>query len=139
MTQFKEFLEFVISEGQEFCISNPVMNIEYDYPKYYLLQIGGSDLTVAFKCYCPLKVGAHVQIFSGPTITYNGFPMSQSIPLVGLNVYQNTTVSDNGVQIHSHICPADRYITDNFIFNMGTYYLIKITPKVDRSEIVVLT
>lgn len=139
MSEFREFLEFVITGGQEFLISNPIMNIEYDFPKYYLLEIGGSDLTVAFKCYCPLKPGTHVQIFSGPTITYNGTLMNQSIPLVGLNAYQDTTVSDNGTQIHSHICPGDRYITDNFIFTAGSYYLIKITPKVDRSEIVVLT
>jgi len=138
MSEFREYLEFVIAGGQEFVISNSVMDIEYDYPKYYLFEIGGSDLTIAFKCYCPVKAEARVQIFSGPTITSNGNPMNQSIPLVGLNVYQDTTVSNNGAQIHNHICPTDRNITDNFVFTAGAYYLVKITPKVDRSEVVVL-
>lgn len=139
MSEFREYLEFVIAGGQKFVISNTVMNIEYDYPKYYLLEVGGSDLTIAFKCYCPIKAGAHVQIFSGPTVTYNGTPMTQSIPLVGLNAYQDTVVTVNGTLIHSHICPSDRYVTDNFVFTAGAYYLVKITPKVDKSVIVVLT
>ncbi len=46
MIEFKEYLEFVIEGGHEFVISNPTMDIEYDFSKYYLLEVGGSDYTL---------------------------------------------------------------------------------------------
>jgi hypothetical protein len=135
--QGDEFLQFEIQDGLTFVIPNPAV-AEYDNPKYYLLDIGGSDLTVLFKCNCPIKKGYTVQIFSGPTVTDMGILMTESQPLADVDVYQNTTVSNEGSQIHSHVC-GSVITTDNFIFTAGVDYLIKLTPKFDLSKIVYLS
>lgn len=132
-----EFLQFEIENGLVFVIPNPAIG-EYDYPKYYVLDIGASNLTALLKCNCPIKPGFIVQIFSTPTITDMGSLMTESQPLPDVDVYQNATVSNEGTQMHSHIC-SSIITTDNFIFTAGQDYLIKLTPKYDLSKIVYLS
>lgn len=138
MTTIRELYEFKILGGEEFIISDFVMDIEYDPPKYCLLVVGTSGLQIQFECNCPIKIGATVQIFSNPTISDNGMLMNMTIPLTSITVYHDSTVTDDGIQIHHHVC-GHINVYDNFIFTARTNYLIKITPKINSTEVSILS
>lgn len=136
--QLREMFRFIIQSGQTFIINDPLQDTIHAPPKFYLFT-SLADQTVTFLCNCPIRPGATIEIFENPTISLDGTPMNQSIPLTTIIPYQDTVVTDEGSIIHRHVCPTDKKTSVDLSFANGTNYLLKFIPVIDTSQISILS